>query len=332
LGGRRFSAAAGVAAAVFAAIAPLWVSCSAYPERFSERRAAVLAAYPPERPFPNSSFADLGGARLHFAEWKPDPARFPSPLGNVLLVHGLGGSVYSWRFLGPALAAAGYRTLAADYPPFGYSGPCDDRGKDTRSRAALLWELLDLEGGGEWALVGHSLGGRVACRMALERPASARALVLVAPAVYAKAPAASLARLWPVGPLVSAWTGKALLDPERLRPILERAYGRPPSEDELDGYWAPFLRPGAPEAVAAWAREAVEPPLELGSLDLPALVLWGSDDRIVKEEGERILGDLAGSRLVLIEGGGHCVMETESGRVGEAVLEFLEGLDPDGAD
>lgn len=41
------------------------------------------------------------------------------PLGTVVLMHGFNGSCFSWRYVGPALAAAGYRAIAFDRPPFG---------------------------------------------------------------------------------------------------------------------------------------------------------------------------------------------------------------------
>lgn len=107
---------------------------------------ALLAAYPAERPFPDSSFLEVEGSRLHYLSWEPAPGS--ETRGRILLVHGFAASVYCWRFLGPALAELGYEVLAVDYPPFGWStlSAAELGGSEAgtpRRRAALLWAFLD---------------------------------------------------------------------------------------------------------------------------------------------------------------------------------------------
>ena len=102
---------------------------------------------------------------------------------TLVLVHGFGGSLYSWREVVPALADAGYRVIALDLPGFGYSArPQDAAAYTPPGQATSVAEVLETLGVGPEApahLVGHSFGGGVALKLAEERPELVRSLVLV---------------------------------------------------------------------------------------------------------------------------------------------------------
>ena len=319
------------------ALCVLLASCSP-PSRAPEGGPeAALRAYPPDRPFPGSDFASVDGYRIHVLRWVP---AMDAPVrGRVLLVHGFGASVYSWRLLGPVLAGRGYLTVAADYPPFGYSTPSAAEVEGAvagtpGNRARLLWDLLDSEddrlsaagtGADPWILIGHSLGGRITAWMAGMRPARTAGLVLIAPAVFGDASGAM------AGPILQGWL-RANLDPmlrdgARIRSILARAYGRDPTDEETRGYWAPLLRPGEAEQLLAWSRRATEPAgPPLSAIVSPTLILWGTADRVVTPEGARLAGQIHASRFVEVPGGSHCLMETQFDQTWAAVSEFLDGL------
>jgi pimeloyl-ACP methyl ester carboxylesterase len=315
-------------------------------------RARTLEAFPPASPLPGSRFALVQGYRLHFVDFAPVLAPGARSRGAVLLVHGFGASVFSWRLLAPALAAAGYRVVAVDWPPFGWSdAPADEVSGSPESRARLLWLFLDgLPAAGPnwvtdpgagpatgsedntgpaagWILIGHSLGGRIAAWMAGLRPLSTRALVLLAPAIYDKAEALKLGHSKLAAGLLGAGLEPLVLDPRRIRSALDRAAGVRTDEAGFEGYWAPLLRPKTRERLLAWlsvAADAGQPPLS--GIDAPCLILWGSADRIVKPEGPRLAREIPGSRFVGLPGAGHTPMETEPELVNAAVLAFLAGL------
>ncbi|MDX3386281.1 alpha/beta hydrolase [Streptomyces niveiscabiei] len=115
----------------------------------------------------------------------------PSPAGRthlvergegplVLLVHGFPESWYSWRYQLPALAAAGYRTVAVDVRGYGRS---------SRPAAVDAYRMLDLvadnvavvEALGERSatIVGHDWGASIAAACALVRPDVFRAVGLL---------------------------------------------------------------------------------------------------------------------------------------------------------
>ncbi len=330
------------------AVSVLLAACSP-PARAPEGGPeAAVREFPLDRPFPGSDFVSVDGYRIHVLRWMPPPD--VSVRGRVLLVHGFAASVYGWRLLGPALAARGYLTVAADYPPFGYSTPSDAEAEGKvagtpGSRARLLWDFLDSEdrrlgsagnggnsGGGDnsgdrWILIGHSLGGRITAWMAGMQPSRTARLVLVAPAIFGDASSPGLL----AGPIVQGWLsanlGPMLRDGARIRSILARAYGRYPTDEETRGYWAPLLRPGEAELLLAWSRHAAEPVgPPLSAIAAPTLILWGTADQVVKPEGARLARQIPASRFVTITGGSHCLMETQFEATWAAVSEFLDRL------
>ncbi|HUB04843.1 MAG TPA: alpha/beta hydrolase [Solirubrobacteraceae bacterium] len=105
----------------------------------------------------------------------------------LVLLHGVGASRAVWRRVTPALAE-GRHVIAPDLPGFGESAPAGS-GFDLDTAAEALAEPLAERAGGPFDLLGNSLGGAVAFRLALARPDLVRRLVLSAPAGFAPAPA-----------------------------------------------------------------------------------------------------------------------------------------------
>src|SRR3954470_17457363 len=98
----------------------------------------------------------------------------------VVLVHGLGGCAANWVDVAPRLAQH-YRVLVPELPGHGLSSPLPAVPNLSvfAERVAVVAEREDMLPA---ALVGHSLGGVVAIRMALRRPDHVSALVLAASA------------------------------------------------------------------------------------------------------------------------------------------------------
>lgn len=128
-----------------------------------------------------------GRAQVHFLERAPagrgDEGDAPPA---IVLLHGNGGSLrhFSSAIL-DALAretfAQNRRVIALDRPGSGYSTPADSASPAAQSQ--WLWAALSALDVRDAILVGHSLGGAVVLRMALDAPERTRALALLAPAV-----------------------------------------------------------------------------------------------------------------------------------------------------
>ena len=129
--------------------------------------------------------------RPHFGETSV-PAALPLIVREIggagaplVVLHGLLGSSRNWQSAGVALAERGHRVLAPDLRNHG-SSPWDD----DCSYAALAGDvvaMLDRLALGPVHLVGHSMGGKAAMRLVMDRPDLVARLTVVdiAPRAYA---------------------------------------------------------------------------------------------------------------------------------------------------
>ncbi len=290
------------------------------------RRAPSRQA--PPKPFPNSEFTVVDGARLHHRSWPAFPA---ARRGRVLLVHGFSGSTFSWEKTVPALQVAGYHTVAVDVPPFGYSDRSPERNASITARARLLLAFLEsIAPGQAWHLVGHSMGGGIVQAMALIKPSAVASVTFVAGTVFGelvpgKPGGRSPARLSPGRALLGALAGAVPITREQVGALLESAYGRPPTQEQVQGYFAPLALPGTAQAIVSTASAAGElEALDAGALRVPALALWGARDTWVSLEKQRgALERIPGLALRVIPGAGHCPMETHPAEFLAHLLPFL---------
>ena len=163
---------------------------------------------------------DLDGLLLHYLEEGRGPA--------TVLVHGLGGFAESWRHNIPELARHG-RVTALDLPGFGLSGK-PRRAYTLDFLAQALDGLLRALGVDTVRLVGHSLGGAVAARFALEHPGRVERLAFLGAAV----PGFHLRPSWIYRTLSLPGLGEmlsSLITPGICATALERCFAHPVAEE-----------------------------------------------------------------------------------------------------
>lgn len=278
-----------------------------------------LAGPTAAQPFANSRFDTIDGIRVHVRQWPAEGGAHGCP---VLLVHGLGGSTFSFRDLAPALAAAGHPVWALDLPAYGYSARVPFPG--TAGSALGPW-LETQAPGRRWCLLGHSMGTPVVAELALQ-PGTARSVVYIAgnPILSPRELRSRERYRSPrfrrfIAGLVES---RYLHHPERIAGLIERAYNREPSEAEVRGYLTPLQQPGTALAILTGYSAQWPPAADAQRLDrVPTLVVWGEDDRWVKADAaERLRRDLPSARWVTIDGAGHAPMETHVEATRDAVL------------
>ena len=102
---------------------------------------------------------------------------------TILFIHGLGENLRAWEKIEHQLKIP-YRVVLVDLPGHGQS-PLQRRTSYSHDNLAnLLWEFVDSIGAGDLMIVGHSLGGNLALRMAAMRPEKIKGLFLLSPWVF----------------------------------------------------------------------------------------------------------------------------------------------------
>jgi haloalkane dehalogenase len=251
----------------------------------------------------------------------------PSDGPIALLVHGYPQSSYMWRGVLPAIADAGWRAIAPDLPGFGDS-PADPPGTWERQIAALqrLHEGLGL---GPVALVVHDWGALIGLRWACDNPGCVRALVISDSGFFPDGKWHGMAQA-----LRTEGQGEELVG-EMTRQGFGAVLAQSSSgidDEAVDEYWKAFgdedRRRGQLELYRSGDFSKLEPyDGRLGELGVPTLLLWGEDDPFAPVAGaKRFHEEIPGSKLVVVEGAGHFVIEDEPERCARELAGFLSAL------
>jgi len=204
----------------------------------------------------------------------------------LVVVHGLGGAAVNFTLLAPLLARR-HRVLIPDLPGHGKTEPLE-RADDLTAYADHVAAVAELEGMFPAPLVGYSMGGVIALRLAVSRPKSVTGLALVAAAGIVSV--SRRAEIW------LAVTGA--LRPAQVMTRFRGTFARRPRLRWLPfGLWGAVDPPAlAPEGVLGFlegpsqhtdvgmAGRALlrdDPRPDLDHVRCPVLLLWGSRDRLV---------------------------------------------------
>ena len=230
----------------------------------------------------------LPGFRPHFAEI--DGVRTRYFLGGegapLTMIHGLGGAAVNFTKLAPILARK-RRVLIPDLPGHGLSEPFEHvDGIATYSRH--VHRVAELEGMLPGAVLGYSMGGVVALRLAVEEPEDVTALALVTPAGIVST--TRRAEIWLVvtgalrpAQVMTRFRGTFARRP-RLRWLPFGLWGAAHPEaldpDAVIGFLeGPSQHTDVGSAGRALVRDDPRP--DLDRVRCPAFLLWGSRDRLV---------------------------------------------------
>jgi pimeloyl-ACP methyl ester carboxylesterase len=290
------------------------------------------AAFPGVGAGVEECWVNLDGARLRYLRGGSGPP--------LILLHGLLGYSFSWRFTIPALAPHA-TVYAPDMIGAGFSDRPTGIDHTMRATAQRMLRWIGRLGVSSFDLLGTSHGGAVAMMMAAEslqddsRP-QVRRLVLVAPVNPFSPHGRHLAPF--IGSnLGSAWFRLFIPQMRVFYPYWHaRMYGDrsriPP--DSFAGYLAPLAKPGLFEHALGIVRTWTEDLEELESIlpmlaSVPALLIWGSKDPAVyASSADRLEKYFPHSRTVIFPGVGHLPYEECPEEFNRELIEFLASEDP----
>jgi pimeloyl-ACP methyl ester carboxylesterase len=269
-------------------------------------------------------WAQVDGGRMRYLRCGTGPP--------LVLVHGLLGYSFSWRFAMPEWSQQA-TVYAVDMLGAGYSDRPTSADYSLRGNAKRLLKFLDEVGVPASDLLGTSHGGAVAMMAAALAPHRIRRLILVAPVNPWSEHGKGLAPLLS-GRVISALLprlGRHLETARRM--VLRRLYGDPSRmhPGTLEGYSAPFSSARAFEQPLAVLRSWNTDLEELESLlpriaDILALLMWGTNDVAVDPASATPLSKcFKNCRLVMLEGVGHIPYEEVPEEFNRIISQFLEG-------
>ncbi len=251
----------------------------------------------------------------------------------ILMFHGYADSADTWRYALAHLARTGRRALAVDLPGF---GTADSLGPepilpqlDEFAAAALRYTAGRPKV--PVTVVGNSLGGCVALRLAERQGDALAGVVGVAPAGLQMTRLLTLVRRDPVLRSLLALptpVPSAVLRAAVARLYLQLAFASPAGVDRgvVSAFtWHHRRRARVAEYLDTAHRLLPElrSPFQLKHISTRVLLIWGDRDRLVFHRGAReLLETVPDSRLEVLEGIGHCPQIEAAERFAELLLEF----------
>jgi pimeloyl-ACP methyl ester carboxylesterase len=211
------------------------------------------------------------------------------------------------------LSSGGVHALALELP--GHGGSPGPAPSNISEYSQIVNSFIDAKGILSPIVVGHSMGGAIALTLGVENPERLGGLILVG-------------------------TGARLRVDERILNGLHSNFEA--AVDRIIGY--AFSESSSPALVEEGKRQLMKcrPEVvwgdfkacdefdlmkEIPQIPLTALVICGKDDCLTPPKFAHYLAEnIPSVHLHLVEGAGHMVMIEQPRRMGEAVLEFLQGL------
>ena len=249
----------------------------------------------------------------------------------LVLLHGSGPGASGWSNFSGNIAGLSrhFRVLAVDMPGWGASDPCTIDHLDHGKAALQFMDTLGIE---KAAVVGNSMGGINALRLATEHPDRVSHLITMGAAVNrgprlfgpGDGPSEGLKILIEAYRNPSADTMRRLVeimcfdkryaDEELCRKRSEAARAQPVHlKNFLDG-----LAKGGPVPQIATLEQ-------LMTIKAPSLLIHGRDDRVVHYEHSLVLvSHIPNSRLVLLNRCGHWAMIEHAEEFNRLVIDFIK--------
>jgi 2-hydroxy-6-oxonona-2,4-dienedioate hydrolase len=257
----------------------------------------------------------------------------PETRQHLLFIHGLGSSADRWLDIPDALSLY-FHTVAIDLPGFGGSDKPSDMNYTIEAFSDIVREFIDKikiteENRGNnkartTTLVGHSLGGYVASRIAATDNSNfLNKLVLVDSSGNLEKPT----------PLLDEYLDAAMNpSKEKVRKVFEQMVANPllVSDVLVHGFIDRINRPGSKYAFESSLRNSANTQIGIKNLNrisekgIPTLILWGMHDKVIPTQHSQIFKEaIKDSTVTMIPNTGHAPFTEKPALVCEYLHNFL---------
>jgi pimeloyl-ACP methyl ester carboxylesterase len=281
-------------------------------------------------------FVQAGDVELFIQEIGPADGQ------AIIFIHGTAAWSGLWRETMSPLAEAGYRCIAIDIPPFGFSERPATPSYGNADQAKRIIALMNALGIEHAILFGHSFGGGATMETALVIPNRIDALILLdvgalnlnlKPASENKPPSATeifLNTRAVRNPVLTATATNPLFTKQLISAmILDPADA---TEEKIKILQQPLVLQDATNTLGDWLEYVLlvqEPslttdPANYQSLTMPALIVWGDSDTVIPlKEGEYLQSILPNAELIVMKNVNHIPHIEDLDALMEIVLGFL---------
>jgi len=280
-------------------------------------------------------FVQAGDVEIHILDMGPADGQV------ILFIHGTGAWSEFWRETMTPLAEAGYRCIAIDIPPFGYSEKPATPSFGNEAQAKRFIALMDALEIDSAILFGHSFGGGATLETALMIPERIDALILldvgglnlnVTPAPNDDTTLLELffaARLIR-DPILSATATNPLLTQTLLSAMLLDPNDA--TDEKIKILQEPLVLKGATNTLGDWLGYVVNVqevslttnPDNYQNLTMPTLIVWGDSDTVIPlAEGEYLASIIPNAELVVMKDVNHVPHVEDLETLMPIVFEFL---------
>ncbi len=272
----------------------------------------------------NEQYASIAGHKIRFLEKGKGPP--------LVLLHGLGGSLEWWEY-NLDIFSREYRTIAFDFPGFGYS---TKSGLDFSENSAsdFMASFLDAFHISKASLLGNSMGGLIAFLTAVNQPDRIDKLILVNSVGFGVRLSLPLrlGTVFPLGELVlyarNHLIARILLSrmffdsqkvPDHLIPTVLEIFDMPQTRKAcLRVLRSGVDLKGLKKEICRRVRDGA------GSLFHKTLIIWGANDKVAPLRQAYVGKDLIkNSQLYVFDECGHLPQVEWPAEFNHLVLEFL---------
>ena len=258
-------------------------------------------------------FLKFKGKRIAYLEEGSGP--------NIFLFHGMNGSSRSWRYLFDELKES-FRLVAWDAPSFGETDVFGDQLEDFVGVAKFMVSQLNLENA---VLVGHSMGGIIAARLASTQSLSFKGLVLSSTHLGFSKPKGE--------ELMPRYADRICSIEENVETSgythdrAERAAAKG-TDPEIIKFLADAVKKVRIEAIRDGGRMSQEANnRNIGSkIDGPVLILSGSKDKVISREMHKeLLDEFPEAKEFIFPDSGHASYAEKPTLFNEQIRNFVTG-------
>ena len=293
--------------------------------------SAVYTSNVEEKYPPKGTLVDVNGANVHVIEAGRDGP-------PVLMIHGASANAREFTFTLAPLLQDNFRVLMADRPGHGYSGRPEASETLEVQAAQMAGVLRQLAPEQKAVIVGHSYGGAVALRLALDNPDLVSGVVLLAPVTHDWGGGGEtwynkIAGPPVVGPIFSQLV--PLVAPSMVKSGIDGVFD---PKDAPDGYYSdaaigllfrpPSFRANADDMNVLQDELAAQQD-RYPELSMPVVLFSGAKDTVIdpKLHAGKIKHQVGGFELVKLPDTGHMPHHHHGDEIADVIRRLAVGMD-----